>query len=124
MSGAMAGILPSVLSPILGSEKASQYSPILQQAFQKYKSGGYKNSKEDLLRAIKEAGLSKRQLQGMMSVLDNPMAQNIFNRISPGLSNGLQTLGKEMSNDINAGNDAPVNQGGGTQSMFPPLKKR
>lgn len=124
MSGAMAGILPSVLSPILGPEKANQYSPILQQAFQKYKSGGYKNSKEDLLRAIKEAGLSKRQLQGMMSVLDSPVAQNIFNRISPGLSNGLQTLGKEMSSDINVGNDAPVNQGGGTQSMFPPLKKR
>lgn len=109
-----------MLSPLLGSDLASKYAPTLQQALQKMQSGGYQNTKGDLLRAIKESGISKRQLQGMMGVLDMPVAQNILDKISPGLSNGLRNLGQEL----NVGEGAPVNPGGVNREEFPPLKKR
>lgn len=113
-------MLPAMLTPLLGNDRAGQIAPALGQAVQKLKSGGYQNTKTDLLRAINEAGVSKQQLSGMVGMLNSPLASGILNRVSPGLAEGLRGLG----NEICGGNQAAVQTGGGIINKFPPLKKR
>lgn len=113
-------MLPAMLTPLLGSDRAGQIAPALGQAVQKLKAGGYQNTRADLLRAISESGVSKQQLTGMVGMLNSPLATGILNRVAPGLAEGLRGLG----NEICGGNQAAAKTGGGISDKFPPLKKR
>lgn len=114
-----------MLSPLMGQEKANKWSPMIGEAINKIKTGGYKNTKADVFRAIKDVqqnyGISKKHLSNMVSLLDNPTASRFLNGISPGITGSL----KELGNEICRSNEASTQPNGGAiQSKFPPLKKR
>lgn len=102
----MNGMLPMILTPLLGSEKATKFAPIISEAARKVQQGGYRNTKSDLMRAISDCGASKQQLSSLVNMLNTPMASGILNKISPGLAEGLKNIG----NDICGGLDKPSAQ--------------
>lgn len=118
-------MLPMILSPIMGQEKATKWSPMIGEAITKIKAGGYQNTKADVFRAIKDVqqnyGISKKHLSNMVGLLDNPAVSGVLNKIAPGATGSLRSLG----NEICRGNEASTQTNGGVmQNKFPPLKKR
>lgn len=111
-----------MLTPFLGAEKANQYAPTIREAIGKVTNGGYKNTKEDLLRAIRETNTSKQQLVTMVSMAKNPFVSNLLNRFSPNLAEQLQGLGQDICNSANSGTPSP--SPGGFRQFLPINNKR
>lgn len=114
-----------MLSPFLGSEKANQFAPVIRDSISKITQGGYKNTKADLLRAIKDTNMSKQQLAQMVSMTKNPFVSNMLNRFAPNLSEQLQGLGQEIYNsDTPNTPEAPSPNTGGFRQFLPINNKR
>jgi len=113
-------MLSGAFSLLNNNKDLVKYAPSLVTAWQKMNSGGFQDSKADLLRAIQVAGISKQQISGMFGLLNNPVASGLLNRLSPNLSNQLKGLETEISSSPQMG--AQPQPGG--FNKFPPLKKR
>jgi len=75
-----------------------------------------------MLRAMGDIGLSKAQLTGMLSMLDNPLASGLLNKISPGLTGQLKNLGQSIAGEKQgepSANGTPTNS---WRDKYPPIK--
>lgn len=114
-----------ILSPFLGSEKANQFAPVIRDSINKVTQGGYKNTKSDLLRAIKETNMSKQQLAQMVGMTKNPFVSNLLNRFAPNLSEQLQGLGQEVfTSDMPNTPEIQAPNPGGFRQFLPINNKR
>lgn len=109
-------MLPTVLGPILGPEKAGRIAPAVEGALKKMRAGDYQDTKADLLRAIADAGASRQQISGMVGMLNHPLASGLLDRFSPGLAEGLKNIGTEICGT----NSGPAESG---RANYLPLNK-
>jgi len=103
-------------------EKANKYAPVIGESISKVVNGGYKDTKSDLLRAIKETNISKQQLSNLVGMAQTPIVSSLLNKFSPNLSEQLQGLGREICNSDMP--DTPSSNPGGFRQFLPINNKR
>lgn len=102
-TAAATGMLPAILSPIMGRDTADKIVPHLKNAMNtisKKNLDPSNSSMKDLLGVIKETGMTKQQLMSSLNYLSNSKVGQVLNRFSPDLVNSLRGVGQEAYNSM------------------------
>lgn len=127
-AAAATGMLPALLSPVIGKDSADKIAPAIKNALDvvnKKNLNAENSSMKDLLNIVKETGMTKQQLMSSLDYLNNSKVGRALDYFSPNITSQLRGLGQEVYNSIGDNRSAPVStaQTGGITSKYPSTRK-
>lgn len=128
LTAAATGMLPAMLSPVIGKDNADKIAPHLKNAINtvnKKNLDANNSSMKDLLGIIKETGMTKQQLMNSLNYLSNSKVGQALNYFSPNLVSSLRGVGQEAYNSMGDDKSTPAlpTQTRGITGKYPSNRK-